>query len=383
MLSGIVSRPWPGAEDSPARWMDTLAHDSPFDYEPVWRACAELGVIPAFHSGGQGWGTRMSTTNYLYNHLGSFAAAAAETAAACLVLRRRAPALPDLRFVFLEGGVAWAAALHADLLGHWEKRNGDAVLHYDPDVLDRGELERWFDEYATGRVHDRARPRSTTGSTSCPSRSPTVRSSTSSRRAASADRPTSPTSSSRQYHFGCEADDPMNALAFDRRLNPGGVRLKAVFGSDLGHWDVPDLRGVLPEAWELVDDGRITEDDFADFTFRNAVSLYGADFFGETVVEADVPPSLPTISRPTITDSMTSSDPAHRTPALDPRRPRARRPRDPDARRTLTWADLERETIQFGHGLEAPGPRARRPRRVVARNHVDFLVAVLGSSAPG
>jgi hypothetical protein len=78
----------------------------------------------------------------------------------------------------------------------------------------------------------------------------------------------------------------MNAIAFDRRLNPGGVRLKAVFGSDLGHWDVPDLRGVLPEAWELVDDGRITETDFRDFTCANAVSLYGPDFFRGTRVEA-------------------------------------------------------------------------------------------------
>ena len=64
------------------------------------------------------------------------------------------------------------------------------------------------------------------------------------------------------------------------------MRLKAVFGSDLGHWDVPDLRGVLPEAWELVEEGRITGEDFRDFAFANAVSLYGAAFFDDTIVEA-------------------------------------------------------------------------------------------------
>ena len=31
----------------------------------------------------------------------------------------------------------------------------------------------------------------------------------------------------------------------------------------------------MPEAYELVEDGRITEDDFRDFTFANAVRLWG------------------------------------------------------------------------------------------------------------
>jgi hypothetical protein len=31
----------------------------------------------------------------------------------------------------------------------------------------------------------------------------------------------------------------------------------------------------LPEAYELVEDGHITEDDFRDFTFANAVRLWG------------------------------------------------------------------------------------------------------------
>jgi hypothetical protein len=90
-----------------------------------------------------------------------------------------------------------------------------------------------------------------------------------------------------RFYFGCEADDRMNAWAFDRRVNPGGARLNAVFGSDIGHFDVPDMREVLPEAYELVEDGLITSDDFRDFTFANAVQLWGAGnpaFFEGTAV---------------------------------------------------------------------------------------------------
>lgn len=287
MLAGIVARPWPGADpDSAARWQDTLAHDSDLDYEPVWRACAELGVAPGFHSGGQGWGTRMSTRNYLYNHVGSFAAAAESTARALFfggVPRR----YPGLRFAFLEGGAAWAAALQSDLVGHWEKRNRDAVLRYDPDALDRAELARWFDEYARGRAST-ATDRLDYGihMLSSPITDPTVLDEFAESEVAEPDDITGIFRD--QYYFGCEADDPMNAVAFDRTLHPGGTRLNAVFGSDLGHWDVPDLRAVLPEAWEAVERGHLSEDDFRAFTFEHTRALYGPAFFSGTVLESSV-----------------------------------------------------------------------------------------------
>ena len=59
-------------------------------------------------------------------------------------------------------------------------------------------------------------------------------------------------------------------------------------GSDIGHWDVPDITTVLAEAYELVDDGLMGEDDFRDFTFGNAAKLHGSmnpNFFQGTVVE--------------------------------------------------------------------------------------------------
>src|SRR5262249_20178838 len=69
--------------------------------------------------------------------------------------------------------------------------------------------------------------------------------------------------------------DRMNACAFNKRANPFSARLNAVLGSDIGHFDVPDMMDVIPEAYELVDDGVITPEDFRDFTFTNAVRLWG------------------------------------------------------------------------------------------------------------
>jgi hypothetical protein len=46
---------------------------------------------------------------------------------------------------------------------------------------------------------------------------------------------------------------------------------------------------VLPEAYELLEDGIITAEDFRDFTFANAVRLWGVgnpQFFEGTAVEA-------------------------------------------------------------------------------------------------
>ena len=91
-----------------------------------------------------------------------------------------------------------------------------------------------------------------------------------------------------RFYFGCEADDPVNAWAFHRGANPMGARLNAIFSSDIGHFDVPDMTEVVPEAYELVEHGLITEDDFRDFMFANAVRFWGdvnPDFFAGTVVE--------------------------------------------------------------------------------------------------
>ncbi len=89
----------------------------------------------------------------------------------------------------------------------------------------------------------------------------------------------------RNFYFGCEADDPTTAWAFDSRM-PG--RLKAMLGTDISHWDVTDFEEVVPEVWEMVEDGLISEADLRDFTFANPVRLHGQmnpNFFKGTIVE--------------------------------------------------------------------------------------------------
>jgi predicted TIM-barrel fold metal-dependent hydrolase len=290
MMAGVIPRSLPDHEGSrAARWIDTLGHDSNFDYDPVWQTCVELGVAPTFHAGGQGWGTRMSTTNYVYNHIGNFAAAG-EAAARSLFFGGVPKRFPELRFGFQEGGVAWACNLYSDILGHWDKRNKDAIGHYDPRALDIEALRRLFDEFATASMHQRAE-RLTYGLNmlSEPEDDPAIIDEFAESLVTSPDDVVD--IFTRQYHFGCEADDPMNALAFDRDLNPRGARLRGVFASDIGHWDVPDFRGVLPEAYELVEHGHFSEHDFMEFVFGNPVSLWAGgrpDFFKGTVVESAV-----------------------------------------------------------------------------------------------
>jgi hypothetical protein len=78
------------------------------------------------------------------------------------------------------------------------------------------------------------------------------------------------------------------AWAFDERLNPGRARLRPIFGSDISHWDVPDMTEPVAEAHELVERGLITDGDFRDLTFANPVRLHASgnpDFFADTVCE--------------------------------------------------------------------------------------------------
>jgi hypothetical protein len=80
----------------------------------------------------------------------------------------------------------------------------------------------------------------------------------------------------------------MNAIAFDHDKIPHRARLRPIFASDIGHWDVPDFRGVLPEAWELVEDGHVDLADFRAFTCQNIADLLlgtNPNFFDGTVIE--------------------------------------------------------------------------------------------------
>jgi hypothetical protein len=80
----------------------------------------------------------------------------------------------------------------------------------------------------------------------------------------------------------------MTSLAFDTKRNPLGARLNAVYGSDMGHYDLTDLRNAAVEAYEGVEDGLMTAEDFRDFAFVNPIKLHASmnpNFFQGTILE--------------------------------------------------------------------------------------------------
>ena len=126
--------------------LDHFGMDSAYDYDPFWAACVELGVAPVSHSAHQHHRVSRSPSSYVFNHVGGLATSH-ESLAKALVLGGVTHRFPDLRVGFLEGGVAWACSLLADLIGHWEKRNGRAIVDLDPDRLDVDAVLGYISEY--------------------------------------------------------------------------------------------------------------------------------------------------------------------------------------------------------------------------------------------
>jgi predicted TIM-barrel fold metal-dependent hydrolase len=291
-MIGPVARPIPSVHcDHPELFhvafrLDTFGIDSEHDYDPFWAKCAELKVPLLAHSGDYGVGFRRSPTNYIYNQTGHFAEGA-DLLCRSLFLGGVTRRFPTLKFQFLECGVGWACSLYAELVRRWEKRNVSAVrelveaakageVEYvrlmtesgvwsSPEQADLARVEEWFDDFAAcdiesaEDVYDLFVPR---------------------------------------FFMGCEADDPITSWAFNTRANPLGARLRATLGSDIGHWDVPDMRSILPEAFELVDRGLVDEEDFRRFTFGHPVEFFAGvnpEFFDETAIASFVQAERTTI----------------------------------------------------------------------------------------
>jgi predicted TIM-barrel fold metal-dependent hydrolase len=290
MMASYVKRPvkaiatrYPEAA-SYAFWLDTYGIDSEYDYDPVWAKCVELGVAPTFHTAGYGWAWRNSISNFMFNHIGHFAASA-EGLCRSLFMGGVTRRFPKLKCAFLEGGVGWARSLLSDSIGHWEKRTAAALENCDPARLDREMMLDLSERFggplcALGKVEFLAAAH--------PEDSTTVDE-------------WGPCKIRRKedlrdlfvphFYFGCEGDDPVTASAFDAKRNPFAARLKAVYGSDIGHWDVPEMREVTREAYEMVEKDLISEEDFRDFVFVNPIELWtglNPDFFKGTAVESEV-----------------------------------------------------------------------------------------------
>ena len=257
-------------------------------YDKVWAKCVELGVAPSCHNSSRGRGSlNNSPSNYVHNSLGSFAKGS-EFFCRSLFMGGVTKRFPTLKYAFLEGGPGWAAGLYNSLFEYFEKRNLEALRrNLDPAALDVDLLVEMFEKYGNDYLTPeriRKDPHQPTSSQlfvpaeevddfrdSGVARGEDIRD-----------------IFARNFYFGCEADDSLNGIAFDTKINHYGLKLNAILGSDIGHWDVPDMTKVMVEAYEMVEDGFMNEDDFRDFTFGNVVSMHSGmnpDFFKGTVVE--------------------------------------------------------------------------------------------------
>ena len=281
LINGVVHRPL----ESGGTRIDTLALDSEYDYEPLWQRLVERRVAPTFHASGQGWGSRRSPSSYVYNHIGSFGASG-EAICKSLFLGGVTRRHPELCFGLLEGGVGFACTLYADLVSHWKKRNGQAIRSLEPGRLDLAEMREHFERYGDAQSAERWSSIEPWLAKGEPFPDPL-------------DEFAAIGAESVQefqelfvprFYFGCEADDPMVAWAFNRRLNPGDAQLRPMFSSDMGHWDVSDMSTLLSEAFGLVENGHLDAQEFRTFTFENAVRFYACldpNFFEGTAVEEE------------------------------------------------------------------------------------------------
>jgi hypothetical protein len=231
--------------------------------------------------------TRGSPSNYVFNSLGSFAQGG-DFFCRALFLGGVPKRFPTLKFAFLEGGAGWAAQLYNNLFEYWEKRNLDALrANLDPAKLDIDLMVAMFEKHGNGYLTPeriRANPHHPVTSDVMLSAEDVDDFATSGVRGPEDIRDIF----AANFYFGAEAGDRMNAVAFDTRLNHYGLKLNAILGSDIGHWDVPDMTHVLVEAWEMVEDGFISEADFRAFTYGNVVEMHTAlnpGFYKDTVVE--------------------------------------------------------------------------------------------------
>jgi len=277
-----------------AVYTDFYGIDSEYDYDPFWAKAVELGVPLATHYGSQGWTGRQSISNYMFNHIGHFADGSQAFAKALFFggITRR---FPKLRVALLEGGADWGSHVYTHLVDRWEKRNRQAVQNYNPALADLALLEDLFRRYEPGYIQGRALGdkkqllRDSLGISALPhSRDPhgdelddfakAGIESVEDIRARWVD----------NFYFGAESDDRTVAAAFNDKVNPLRTKINAIWSSDVGHWDVPDLTEPLAETWGLVEQGVISASDFKALVFGNPYRLYteaNADFFKGTRVE--------------------------------------------------------------------------------------------------
>ncbi len=293
LIPSYVWRAIPAFADAPPEYrsrlrrMDTFGLDSEHDYDPFWKRAVELNAPISAHLSGAGLPDHVSPSNSLFS-AGQFAATGEALAKSLFlggVLRR----FPELRIALLEGGVAVGVRLYGDLVSRLEKRGPEGLRHLDPRRIDTAELAGLAERYSPRLV---GVPRERLVPAMAVEEGGTNDFELSGARRAEDIRD----QFCRSLFWGCEGDDPLVGVAFDERVSPLGAVLPAFVGSDIGHWDVPSFGHPLQEAYEQVEHGLLTADQFEEFTFTNAVRFYAGDrpdFFAGTAVEAAATAALP------------------------------------------------------------------------------------------
>jgi predicted TIM-barrel fold metal-dependent hydrolase len=278
-------------------WIDFLAMDSIHDYDPFWASCVERRVPVTAHGLSVGWPSMSSPSSYMFNHIGLFGTANYSFCKA-LVLAGVPRRFPELRFGFLESGVAWACQLYSDTLSHYQLRNIAAMeKHLRPTNLDLDRLRELWASYADPAWADKidqvvqspwAGASSSTTGDPIPIAQLTERDSGVDEFAQMGGPAELKQMFANSFFFGAESEDRTIAFAFD---NPLGFDFAPTLGSDIGHWDVAVMADVMTEAYEMVSDGVLSEDQFKAFVYTNPARLYrdqNPEFFDGTVLESQL-----------------------------------------------------------------------------------------------
>jgi hypothetical protein len=215
-----------------------------------------------------GIGLRQSPSRYMYNHIGNFAASS-EAFAKALFFGGVTHRFPTLNFAFLECGVSWGVQLLFDLIGRWDKRGGTNIEQLDPRHLNKEQWDTLLGRYGGNLFAEASVRQAMTGQSDNPPGD------IDDFRGAGVGGPRDIVRQFQQFYFGCEADDGTVSWAFAERVNPCGAILQPILGSDVGHWDVLDMRDVLPEAYELVEHQLVSAQQFKAFACDNTIQLHG------------------------------------------------------------------------------------------------------------
>jgi hypothetical protein len=176
------------------------------------------------------------------------------------------------------------------LVSHWAKRNRTALENYNPSLVDREEFIDLADRYGGRLVNGRADDL-VAAYQSLMTRGEDPAMIDEWGPSGIKDPQDICDIFTRQFYFGCEGDDPMVTLASETKGTPFDAKLCALYGSDLGHWDVPEMAEAAEEAYELVEQGVLSETAFRDIVFANAAEFWTSgnpDFFKGTDVESAV-----------------------------------------------------------------------------------------------